>query len=83
MDGKKTVEDFVNDSKHSFSNISSESERSYTFPGGIVTIKNPLMLHVSENGHRIWDAQNKSHYIPMGWIHLEWCPLEGKPNFSI
>lgn len=51
--------------------ISIESQRTYTFPGGdTVTIKNPLELKVSESGgHRI-KAADLNYYIPPGWICL-------------
>lgn len=66
-----------------FTDISSETYREYTFPGGDrVRIENPLWLHVSKsNGHRVFDANGKSHYIPTGWIHLQWEVKEGAPNF--
>lgn len=38
-----------------------------------VTIFRPVLLNVSKSGgHRILDAENRSHYIPSGWIHLYW-----------
>jgi hypothetical protein len=47
--------------------------RKYHFPGGdVVTIESPKTLIVSENGHRIITKDGQSHYIPYGWIHLEW-----------
>ena len=53
--------------------ISKENFRIYEFPGGdIVRIECPEMLVVSDNGHRVVDAQKISHYIPYGWIHLWW-----------
>lgn len=55
--------------------ISSEVSRTYTFPGGDrVTIEAPKALILSENGHRVLDGANNGHYIPKGWIHLEWQP---------
>jgi hypothetical protein len=59
--------------------ISSEEYRTYDFSdGGSITIKKPLRIKVSENGHRILDADGVSHYVPKGWIHLYW---EGDPPF--
>jgi len=73
---------FNNQSGKEFTDISSEQYRVYTFPGGdTVKINNPQQLSVSENGHRLFDAQGVSHYIPMTWIHLEWLAKEGQPNF--
>ena len=50
-----------------------ETFRTYVFPGKEeVTINEPQFLIVSDNGHRVYDAQGVSHYIPYGWIHLYW-----------
>lgn len=74
--------EFRNESGLEFTDISSEQWRKYTFSdGAIVHIKSPMMLHVSENGHRIFDAEGRSHYVPMGWIHLQWLVKDGQPHF--
>jgi hypothetical protein len=69
-----------------FKDISSEKYREYIFPyfwKGNVRIKNPLKLHVSESGgHRIIDAQGKSHYIPNKWVHLWWKVKPGCKHFD-
>lgn len=53
--------------------ISSEIYREYIFPDKeIVHIACPKYLIVSDNGHRVCDMDNVSHYIPYGWIHLMW-----------
>jgi len=50
-----------------------EVSRTYIFPGNEkVTINEPQFLIVSDNGHRLLDADGISHYIPYGWIHLFW-----------
>jgi hypothetical protein len=79
----KMSTNFVNESGLEFTDISSELRREYTFPSGtIVAIENPTHLNVSESGgHRIFDALGASHYIPKGWIHLQWWAFPGKPNF--
>lgn len=66
-----------------FTDISSEAVRTYVFHGGDeVSILNPLQLNVSRSGgHRILDAQEVSHYVPSGWIHLKWTAKPGQPNF--
>ena len=47
--------------------------RTYVFPGKEeVTIESPEFLIVSDNGHRVFDANGISHYVPSGWIHLYW-----------
>ena len=73
---------FNNQSGLEFTDISSESYRTYTFAAGKVTISNPTHLNVSTSGgHRLFDGQGKSHYVPAGWLHLEWEPKDGAPNF--
>ncbi len=73
--------EFKNGTDLRFVDISSEQFREYVFPVGNVRIENPLQLNVSKNGHRVFDAQGTSHYIPQGWIHLKWQVREGQPNF--
>ncbi len=77
-----TTPGFRNKTELSFTNIESENYRQYTFPGGEkVRIDAPIMLNVSKNGHRVFDEAGVSHYIPQGWIHLEWKAKEGAPHF--
>ncbi len=79
---KKLAKDFINTGKEQFFTVESEKSRTYRFPGGeYITIEQPLKVCAKENGHRIWDANNKSHYVPAGWIHLTWEAKEGAPNF--
>jgi hypothetical protein len=79
-----TVE-FVNESGLDFTDISSEKYREYLFPNGIsIRIEGPQFLNVSKSGgHRILDINQRSHYIPSGWIHLQWEVFEGEPNFVL
>lgn len=74
---------FHNMSEHDFTDIDSEEYRTYEWPDGkSVTIKEPLKLSVSKSGgHRLYDAEGVSHYIPAGWIHLSWRARNGQPNF--
>lgn len=75
---------FENESGLSFEDISSEEWREYSFDSGkTLRIEHPLKLHVSENGHRIYDADGVSHYVPFGWIHLRWKAKNGSPNFVL
>lgn len=75
--------EFINNSDLEFKDISAEREREYAFGGGTILIVEPLKLNVSESGgHRIFDAQGDSHYVPAGWIHLRWTAKEGKPHFD-
>jgi hypothetical protein len=72
---------FLNESDYEFIDISSEGYREYRFPNGeYVKIDNPQKLSISQHGHRVWDGQ-KSHYIPIGWIHLYWEAKDGQPHF--
>lgn len=78
----KKKEDFINKGSNVFIDIDTEIKRTYLFPSGLeIVIKNPLKLCVKENGHRVWDANNVSHYIPKGWVHLYWEVKDGCPNF--
>lgn len=72
-----------NESNNEFVDISSEKERVYTFPGGEgVRISCPNWLSVSKSGgHRILDYDGICHYIPPGWIHLQWVPWDEAPHF--
>lgn len=66
------------EAKPDVKNISTETKRTYTWPDGSkVTIESPVQLVVSANGHRIVDAQNNGHYVPKGWIHLQWFNKPG------
>ena len=78
------VVDFRNDSGLDFKDISSEQWREYMFADGqVVRIEMPLKLYVSDNGHRILDAEGVSHYVPLGWIHLKWRAKDGEPHFVL
>jgi hypothetical protein len=76
-----------NDSKHTFTDITSEEYREYQFPSPQgrfvkVRINKPTHLSVSESGgHRLLDADGVSHYVPAGWVHLSWKAKDGHPNF--
>lgn len=60
--------------------ISTELRRTYRFPNGaIVVIESPVVLIVSENGHRIADVKGNGHYVPTGWVHLHWENKPGSP----
>jgi len=71
--------ELINKSGLEFVDISIEEWREYRFPNGdFVKIEHPLKIHVSKKGHRIFDANGISHYIPRTFIHLKW---KGTPNF--
>jgi hypothetical protein len=77
--------EFKNESSNKFDDISQETYRTYEFvvDGKIVPIRieHPLMLSVPSNGHRVYDANGISHYIPKGWLHIHWGVEEGAANF--
>lgn len=79
------VSEFKNATNLEFIDISSEAWREYQFPGGeLVRIDGPIKLHISgDQGHRLFDAEGVSHYIPSGWIHLKWESKSGFPNFVL
>jgi hypothetical protein len=74
---------FKNESGLNFIDISSEEYRVYTHSKELsIKISNPLWLNVAPSGgHRIFDAEGVSHYVPKGWIHLMWKAKEGSPHF--
>ena len=78
----KKTHHFINKGENKFFSIESEISRTYRFPNKeLITINNPLMLCVKDNGHRVFDAQGVCHYIPTGWLHLSWEVKEGEPHF--
>jgi hypothetical protein len=79
--GDKKMNDFKNDSGLEFLDISSEEWREYVFETKTIRIHAPQQLHVSKNGHRLFDDAGVSHYVPNGWVHLHWRARDGKPNF--
>lgn len=73
---------FNNESGLKFVDISTEKYREYNFGDKFVRIEFPLWLNISQSGgHRVFDVNNVSHYIPKGWIHLKWEAKVGAPNF--
>jgi hypothetical protein len=75
---------FINGSKREFLDISSEEWREYKTLAGTQRIENPLQLSVSDNGHRVFDAQGVSHYIDTRkGFFLSWKAKDGQPNFII
>jgi hypothetical protein len=77
------LQSFLNESEHTFTDISSEVERIYNFGSkGFVKIVAPVYLSVSDSGgHRIFSQDGKSHYIPSGWLQLTWTAKVDHPNF--
>ena len=43
-----------------------------------ITIRKPLFLIVTNNGHRLSDEEGISHYVPYGWIELFWKNSKGR-----
>lgn len=77
------MNEFINKSELEFRDISSEKWREYVWNDGCkIVIHNPTHLNVSNSGgHRIFDLDGISHYIPSGWRELNWYAKEGEPNF--
>jgi hypothetical protein len=77
-------EDLKNESKNEFSDISSEEYRRYDFKEYSITINSPIALSVSKSGgHRVLDAEGKSHYLMPSRNHLEWKAKDGQPHFVV
>lgn len=77
------ITDFRNATDYDFDFIASELWREYVFSdGSVVRIDLPRFLYVSKSGgHRIYDYERTSHYIPPGWIHLRWKAQDNQPHF--
>ena len=74
-------DEIKNESNLKLNDISSESWREYDFGDHQVHIDSPLALNVSKaGGHRVIDAEEVSHYVPKGWIHLSWMAKDGQPH---
>lgn len=79
---EETTVAFNDEANLSWNDISSEEYRVYNFGNNEVQINKPLKLNVSRSGgHRLFDEQGTSHYIPAGWVHLYWKARPGQPNF--
>ena len=79
------VPNLTNNPNLAFSDLTDEQYREYIFPSGVVVrINNPIALNVNSKsgGHRVLDDAGVSHYIPAGWVHLQWLVEEGKPAFA-
>lgn len=75
--------EFINNSGFEFKDISHEEYRIYTFSDMEIKINEPLKLNVSKSGgHRIFDANGISRYIPSGWREIQWKAKKGQPNFD-
>ena len=80
-----TQKDFRLDpnSNLTFKDLSDEQYRVYIYPDMEIRINEPLFLNVSASGgHRIFDSEGKSNYIPSGWRKLYCVVKEGKPHFA-
>lgn len=75
--------EFVNKSDKKFTDISSEIFREYEFDSKTIRIDQPQYLSVSDNGHRLFDGEGQSHYIPLGWLRLTWKAKAGSPHFVL
>lgn len=74
--------DFRHETSHQWTDISSEQFRVYEFADQSVKVENPLWLSVSKSGgHRLFDANGVSHYVPTGYRHLYWKVKDGAPHF--
>ena len=80
---KLEFSDFRNGTNHKFDDISSEIYREYVYPDFILRIDNPLALNVnySSGGHRVFDVQGVSHYIPKGYRSIRWEVKDGLPHY--
>jgi hypothetical protein len=78
-----TKEEFRNDSGLAFKDLSDEQYRVYVFSDMEIKIDEPLWLNVSASGgHRVFDSEGRSNYIPAGWRKLYWVVKPGKSHFA-
>jgi hypothetical protein len=65
-----------------FTDISSEEWRKYVTPFGTYDVQSPTHLNVSENGHRILDAEGVSHFIDTSkGFFISWKAIGNNPHF--
>lgn len=82
MSEESTKLEFIDGTDFVWNDISSEEYRVYEFADKEIKIVGPLKLNVSRSGgHRIFDFNGISHYVPGGWRHLYWAARPGQPNF--
>lgn len=71
--------------------ISLEQYRTYVYPNNVTyTINRPKLLHVKAkpegHSHRVVSetagGNVKSHYVPAGWIAIEWETVKGAAPFQ-
>lgn len=63
--------------------ISAEQERTYEYAGGeLILIYHPLILIVSDNGHRIVDESGVGHYIAYGWRRIIFKARDNRFQFQ-
>ena len=74
---------FINKGSYEFFAVDSEEYRIYEWPDYKIRIDNPLFVSVNNKngGHRVFDSDGISHYIPSGWKHLFWKAKKNRPHF--
>jgi len=76
------MEEFRNESKYDFTDISSELFREYKYPDGTVErFDFPLQLAVSPNGHRLFLKDGSCVYVAKGFRTITWKVKEGAAHF--
>lgn len=78
-----TFADLRNESGLRFTDISTEAVRVYHYPNkDEFVINHPLALNVSKSGgHRVFNGEGKSYYIPKGWIAISWVAEDDAAHF--
>lgn len=83
---KQNKKGFINETNLTFSDISSETKREYTFPNGMTFVVNePKFLNVSKSGgHRIYTKDGNGFYVQPkeGWA-IKWTIKVGAPDFVL
>lgn len=68
-----------------FRSVEGEEWRRYTYPDGtVVTVNKVRYLAVVDNDNAyLLDETGRAHFIPRGWVHLEWVVEADAPHFSV
>jgi dUTPase len=71
-----------------WTDISSESVRTYIYPNGFkLSVPEPTLINISPSSqgghsHRIQTATGEGVYVAPGWAAVTWKPKEGQPIFT-
>jgi len=83
LSGKGNEMEFRNTSGRVFYDVS-EEWRSYIYQDGSeYLIDRPLKLSISKSGHYVFDFEGTMHFIPYGWVAIQWQSTPDGVHISI